>query len=137
MSFASSPAAAPGRRRAADWRGIVLPLAAFAIWWALAASHVVKSGLLVGPDAVLRTAWAQVTSGALARALSASLAREACGFAIGAATGSSAASDRNTTFAASPRPNHTEISGIHANSEICLKVSKLGPIMRDAMRGRP
>ncbi|KWK05792.1 ABC transporter permease [Burkholderia stagnalis] len=87
MSFASSPAAAPDRRHAADWRGIVLPLAAFAIWWALAASHVVKSGLFVSPDAVLRTAWAQVTSGALTRALSASLAREACGFAIGAAGG--------------------------------------------------
>ncbi|VVD28629.1 protein of unknown function [Paraburkholderia dioscoreae] len=54
-----------------------------------------------------------------------------------AVTGSSAASDRNTTFAASPRPNHTEISGIHANSEICLKVSKLGPIMRVASREKP
>ena len=45
-------------------------------------------------------------------------------------TGTSAASERNTTFATSPKPNHTEISGIHANSDTCLKVLKLGPIAR-------
>lgn len=82
-----SPVAAVRRLHAPDWRGFVLPLAAFALWWAIASAHLVKSGLLVGPADVLRTTWLQVTSGALGRALSASLAREACGFAIGAAGG--------------------------------------------------
>ena len=45
-------------------------------------------------------------------------------------TGTRAASERKTTLATSPSPNHTEISGIQANSEICLKVLKLGPTRR-------
>ncbi|AOI85198.1 taurine ABC transporter permease [Burkholderia cepacia] len=96
MTHSTSPDAAPPaataarvahRLRAPDWRGFVLPLVAFALWWAIASAHLVNSGLLVGPADVLRTAWVQATSGALGRALSASLAREACGFAIGAAGG--------------------------------------------------
>ncbi|KWA18606.1 ABC transporter permease [Burkholderia territorii] len=75
------------RRHAPDWRGLVLPLAAVAIWCAIASAHLINSGLLVSPADVLRTAWTQVASGALVRALSASLAREACGFAIGATGG--------------------------------------------------
>jgi sulfonate transport system permease protein len=70
-----------------DWRGIVLPILAIALWWALSAAHLVKSGLVVSPADVLQTAWQQSTSGALARALSASLAREASGFVIGAVCG--------------------------------------------------
>ncbi|CAB3970955.1 taurine ABC transporter permease [Burkholderia cenocepacia] len=82
------PATATARRlRAPDWRGFVLPLVAFALWWAIASAHLASSGLLVGPADVLRTAWAQATSGALGRALSASLAREACGFVLGATGG--------------------------------------------------
>ena len=60
----------------------MLPVVAIAIWWAISAAHLVKSGLLVSPAQVLATAWDQVTSGALVRALSASLAREASGFVI-------------------------------------------------------
>src|ERR1700712_947080 len=52
-------------------------------------------------------------------------------------TGTSAASDKNTTLATSPRPNHTEISGIQANSEICLNVLKLGPTSRSNRREKP
>ena len=74
-------------RRRVDLRGAALPLAAIALWWAISASHVVKSGLLVSPGDVIRTAYEQIESGALVRALSASLAREACGFAIGATAG--------------------------------------------------
>ncbi|VWB19403.1 ABC transporter permease [Burkholderia latens] len=82
-------AAVPPARRVPvpDWRGFVLPVAALALWWAVSSAHLVKSGLLVGPADVLHTAWKQAASGALARALSASLAREACGFAIGATSG--------------------------------------------------
>ncbi|MCW0072902.1 ABC transporter permease, partial [Burkholderia pseudomallei] len=84
----AAPAAALARRvPVPDWRGFVLPVAAFVLWWAVSSAHLVNSGLLVGPADVLRTAWAQATSGALTRALSASLAREACGFAIGATGG--------------------------------------------------
>ncbi|MBN3762034.1 ABC transporter permease [Burkholderia sp. Ac-20365] len=75
------------RLSAFNWRGLVLPLAAFALWWLVSALHLVKSGLLVSPADVARTAWQQIESGALWRALSASLAREASGFVIGTAGG--------------------------------------------------
>lgn len=70
-----------------NWRGLVIPLAAFALWWLVSALHLVKSGLLVSPADVARTAWQQIQSGALLRALSASIAREASGFVIGTAGG--------------------------------------------------
>ena len=66
-----------------DWRGAVLPFIAIAIWWAVSEAHLIKSGLLVSPAQVLATAWQQIVSGALFKALSASLAREASGFVIG------------------------------------------------------
>ena len=52
-------------------------------------------------------------------------------------TGKNAASDRNATLAASPSPNQTESSGIHANSEICFSVWKLGPSSFSASRDAP
>ncbi len=70
-----------------DWRGAVLPIAAIAIWWAISEAHVVQSGLLVSPAQVLATASQQIVSGALFKALSASLAREASGFVIGTTLG--------------------------------------------------
>jgi sulfonate transport system permease protein len=73
--------------RLPDLRGLVLPAAAFAIWWAVSALHTGKSGLLVTPAEVWHTAWQQITSGALAKALGASLVREASGFAIGTLLG--------------------------------------------------
>jgi sulfonate transport system permease protein len=84
---ASFRRAARGRRQSLlsriDWRGVVLPVIAIAIWWAVSEAHVIKSGLLVSPAQVLATAWQQIESGALVKALSASLAREASGFVIG------------------------------------------------------
>ncbi|HDR9700183.1 TPA: ABC transporter permease, partial [Burkholderia aenigmatica] len=54
---ATPPATTAARRlHAPDWRGFVLPLVAFALWWAIASAHLVSSGLLVGPADVLRTA---------------------------------------------------------------------------------
>ncbi|MFM0716962.1 ABC transporter permease [Paraburkholderia strydomiana] len=74
-------------RLSGAWRGAVLPIAAIAIWAVVSALHLVKSGLLVSPLAVLQTGWQQTLSGALLRALSASLAREASGFVIGTVGG--------------------------------------------------
>ena len=72
---------------AGRWRGLVLPLAAIALWWLVAHLEVVNSALLVSPARVLATAWEQVATGRLWRALAASLAREATGFVIGTAGG--------------------------------------------------
>jgi sulfonate transport system permease protein len=69
------------------WRGFVLPGAALALWWLLSSLDVVNSALLVSPAQVFHIAVDQVASGRLLRALSASLAREATGFAIGTAAG--------------------------------------------------
>ncbi|MEX3764558.1 ABC transporter permease [Paraburkholderia phenoliruptrix] len=79
--------AVPRKRSLPDLRGLVLPAAALAIWWAVSALHAGKGGLLVTPAQVWQTTWQQVTSGALAKALGASLAREASGFAIGTVLG--------------------------------------------------
>lgn len=78
----------PLRAQAAGrWRGLVLPVAAIALWWLVAHLDVVNSALLVSPAKVLATAWEQVSTGRLWRALGASLAREATGFLIGTAGG--------------------------------------------------
>ncbi|MDM0035153.1 ABC transporter permease [Variovorax sp. J22P271] len=69
------------------WRGLVLPIAAIALWWLAAQLDLVNSALLVSPAKVLATALDQITSGRLWRALGASLAREATGFAIGTMLG--------------------------------------------------
>lgn len=69
------------------WRGFVLPLVAIALWWALSALDVVNSALLVSPAQVFHTAFDQVASGRLWRALGASLARGATGFTIGTIAG--------------------------------------------------
>jgi sulfonate transport system permease protein len=74
-------------QRLPDLRGLVLPTAAFAIWWAVSALHTGESGLLVTPAEVWHTTLQQVTSGAIAKALGASLAREASGFSIGTLLG--------------------------------------------------
>lgn len=72
---------------AGRWRGLVLPLAALALWTLAAQQGWVHSALLVSPAQVLATAWEQIASGRLGRALAASLAREATGFLIGTTAG--------------------------------------------------
>lgn len=68
-------------------RGWVLPLALLALWWAAVASGWSTSALLVSPVAVWERGAQQVASGELWVALSASLWRNAWGFAIGASAG--------------------------------------------------
>jgi sulfonate transport system permease protein len=76
--------AAAGSRR---WRGLVLPLAALAIWWFVSRHVQGGPGIHVSPAQVLHTAIEQARSGTLVRALSASLARELTGFVIGTSLG--------------------------------------------------
>jgi sulfonate transport system permease protein len=78
------PLPVPGQRR---WRGLVLPVAAVALWWLASKLDIVNSALLVSPVKVLDTAWEMIVSGRLWRALSASLARELTGFFIGTVSG--------------------------------------------------
>ncbi|WP_394788824.1 ABC transporter permease [Rhodoferax sp.] len=78
------PLTVQGSRR---WRGLVLPVAAVALWWLASRLDLVNSALLVSPVKVLETAWDMTSSGRLWRALSASLARELTGFFIGIASG--------------------------------------------------
>ncbi|CAN5407230.1 hypothetical protein BH10PSE18_BH10PSE18_00350 [soil metagenome] len=69
------------------WRGLVVPVAAVALWWLLSSLDIVNSALLVLPAKVFDTAVDQIVSGRLWRALSASLLREATGFVIGTVAG--------------------------------------------------
>src|SRR6218665_2483443 len=75
---------APLQARATGrWRGLVLPVAAIGLWSLAAGFELVNSALLVSPEKVAATAWEQIETGRLWRALAASLAREATGFLIG------------------------------------------------------
>ena len=74
-------------RSGGRWRGLVLPIAAIALWWLAARLELVNSALLVSPSKVLVTAWEQIETGRVWRALGASLVREATGFLIGTAGG--------------------------------------------------
>ncbi len=69
------------------YRGAVLPLAAVALWWWAADQGWSQSPLLVSPQQVFDTGWEQVASGQFWRAISASLARNLSGFAIGTTLG--------------------------------------------------
>lgn len=84
LSSSRPLAAQPGARR---WRGLVLPVAGVALWALLSALDLVNSALLVSPAKVLATAFDQVATGKLWRALGASLAREVAGFSIGTLLG--------------------------------------------------
>ena len=68
-------------------RGWVVPIAAIGLWWLACSQGWSDSPLLVSPEQVASTAWAELSSGRLARALAASLARDLSGFAIGTVGG--------------------------------------------------
>ena len=68
-------------------RGWVLPALILLFWWWAVASGWSTSPLLVSPVAVWDRAVQQISSGELWTALSASLWRDARGFAIGASAG--------------------------------------------------
>lgn len=68
-------------------RGWVLPVLILAVWWAVVASGLTDSPLLVSPLAVWQRGVGQVVSGELWVALSASLWRMAWGFGIGSSIG--------------------------------------------------
>lgn len=74
-------------RPSGRWRGWALPIAALVAWWYVSRNAGGTHGILVSPAQVWHTAIGQAESGALWRALSASLARELTGFAIGTAAG--------------------------------------------------
>ncbi|CAH2793916.1 MAG: Alkanesulfonates transport system permease protein [uncultured Caballeronia sp.] len=72
------------------WRGWVIPVAALFAWWFVSRHVVAGHGMMTSPAQVLKclyTAIDQARSGALWRALSASLARELTGFTLGASLG--------------------------------------------------
>jgi sulfonate transport system permease protein len=73
--------------QAGRWRGWVIPLAALALWWFVSRHAVVGHGIMTSPLQVLHVAIDQARSGALWRALSASLTRELTGFTIGTSLG--------------------------------------------------
>src|ERR1700709_982791 len=75
----------PGK--AGRWRGSAIPVAALFAWWFVSRHVVAVHGMTTWPARVLHTAIDQARSGALWRALSASLARELTGFTLGASLG--------------------------------------------------
>ena len=73
--------------RKPDYRPLALPLALLALWTAATGFHWVDTRILVGPLAVLETAWHHLSGRVLWVGLGYSLARDLTGFAIGAAAG--------------------------------------------------
>ncbi len=68
-------------------RGVVPPLLLLALWEVVGRAGLIDARVLPLPEAVLRTAWRELVSGALLRNLSASLIRDLAGFLGGAALG--------------------------------------------------
>jgi sulfonate transport system permease protein len=73
--------------KAGRWRGWVIPAVALLSWWFVSRHVVAGHGMMTSPAQVLHTAIDQARTGALWRALSASLARELTGFTLGASLG--------------------------------------------------
>lgn len=75
-----------GKRRI-DLRGWALPLALLALWWALSASGMVNTRLIVPPGNVLRLAAVTLADPSFWQGLLFSVARDATGFSVGALGG--------------------------------------------------
>src|ERR1700721_2666278 len=84
-SGASAVSGEPGK--AGRWRGWVIPVGALLAWCDVSRHVVAGHGMMTSPAQVLHTAIDQARSGALRRALSASLARELTGFTLGTSPG--------------------------------------------------
>ena len=80
------PAARPARRRF-DGRGLVLPLALLAAWWAVTAFGWVNTRLIVPPLGVLETAVKTLGQGDFYSGVLASLLRDLGGYTLGALAG--------------------------------------------------
>lgn len=84
---AVAPSTAADRPRRRDLRGLALPAALLAAWWAVTALGAVDTRLVVPPLAVLRKALDTLAQPLFYSGVLASLARDLAGFALGAAAG--------------------------------------------------
>lgn len=76
----------PGKH-SGRWRGLLLPVALIALWWASSSFGWIDSPLLSSPAEVVDTAIGLLASGQLINSLGASLLREITGFTIGTTAG--------------------------------------------------
>lgn len=74
-----------GRRP--DWRGLVLPLAFVALWWAVTSLHLVNTRLIVPPAGVLSTALKELANPDFYLGVGLSLGRDLSGFLLGSLAG--------------------------------------------------
>jgi sulfonate transport system permease protein len=80
---AAAPKNARALRRSARWRGLALPLALAAAWFALSESGAFSSQIFPSPQAVLRDLWRLTANGQLAGHIAITTWRVALGFAAG------------------------------------------------------
>jgi len=70
-----------------DWRGLVLPVAFVAIWYAVTTLHLVNTKLIVPPWGVVTTAWTELAKPDFYLGIGLSLWRDLSGFTLGALAG--------------------------------------------------
>lgn len=70
-----------------DWRGLVLPVAFVALWWAATATQMVNTKLIVPPLGVLTTGLKELSNPSFYEGVALSLWRDLSGFALGALIG--------------------------------------------------
>ena len=80
---AAAPRNARALRRSARWRGLALPLALAAAWFALSENGTFSSQIFPSPQAVLRDLWRLTANGQLASHIAITTWRVALGFAAG------------------------------------------------------
>lgn len=91
MSTLDTPASPqdtqPTRKRSFDWRGLVLPLAFIATWYAVTALNLVNTKLIVPPAGVVTTGLNELAKPDFYIGIGLSLWRDLSGFAIGTLVG--------------------------------------------------